>query len=71
MHYAPMLMRSHTQIVADAGEAALVAAGVSRFTAQSWRKRNSIPARHWALFIRLGVTTVEELAAAVIAQAAA
>jgi hypothetical protein len=71
MHYAAMQMRNHAQIVADVGEAALVAAGISRFTAQSWRKRNSIPARHWALFIRLGATTVEELASAVIAKDAA
>ena len=71
MHYAAMQMRSHTQIVADTGEAALVAAGISRFTAQSWRKRNSIPPRHWALFIRLGAATLDELAVAVVARDAA
>jgi hypothetical protein len=63
---------SHSQIVARAGVPAIVrSGGISRFTAQSWRKRNSIPARHWALFIRLGATTVEELASAVIAKDAA
>jgi hypothetical protein len=65
MHYGGM-MRTHSQIVADAGEAALVAAtGVSRFTVQSWRRRNSIPAPYWPKLVDLDAATIEELACGV------
>jgi hypothetical protein len=62
MHYECM-MRTHTQIVAEAGEAALVAAlGLSRFTVQSWRKRNSIPAPYWPRLVEMDAASIEELA---------
>lgn len=43
-------MRSHSQIVKDAGAVEAIADrhGVSVHTVRSWIQRNSIPAEHWA-----------------------
>ena len=63
--YIP-IMRSHSEIVAAAGEARLVrVTRVSRHTVQSWKKRDSIPAGYWNDLAGDGLTTVEELAAGV------
>lgn len=64
-------MRTHQQIVKDAGASNLAArlpeAGVqlSQTTPQRWSDRNSIPAEYWPALVTLKVATMTELAAGV------
>jgi hypothetical protein len=59
-------MRSHRQIISDAGGAAKLHAllgYVGRYeTVNSWVKRNSIPRSAWPDMINAGVATINELA---------
>lgn len=66
-------MRSHAQIVSDAGktEAIAIRLGISVHTVRSWVQRNSIPPAHWAGFAEAGWTTLSELADAKRADIAA
>lgn len=69
-----MSNRTHSQIVQDAGVSPLREMLASRGivvadpTVRSWSRRNdgagSIPAEYWQPLADLGVTTLEELAAA-------
>jgi hypothetical protein len=58
-------MRTHTDIVKDAGKAAEVAlaCGVSIYAVRAWIQRNGIPAHHWATFINRGFAGLDELSA--------
>lgn len=60
-------MRSHQQIVKDAGRdeevASLVGDDVKFFNVRDWRLRDSIPAERWKRFVDLDLATYEELAA--------
>ncbi len=64
-------MRSHLQIVTDAGNdhavAAMMGADAKPFNVRDWRLRNSIPAERWKRFVDLRLATYEELAAHVAA----
>lgn len=65
-------MRTHTQIIKDAGGPHAVASALAPFDQASlttlqtrvraWPINGSIPGDYWALFARLGFATVEELA---------
>lgn len=57
-------MRSHSQIVKEAGSAESVAEkhGVSVHTVRSWIQRNSIPAEHWARFAGDDLDFLNEIA---------
>jgi len=66
-----MRMRDHATIVRSVGAAALArllgeqeALQVSASTPQRWADRNSIPGEYWATLSRLGIASLEELAAA-------
>jgi hypothetical protein len=65
-------MRSHSQIVREAGAPDRVALkrSVSVHTVRSWMQRNSIPAEHWLGFANDGSASLAELAAAAAATAA-
>lgn len=64
-------MRAHRQIIEDAGgdqgivKALGCASGVRPGRVRFWRRRNSIPAEWWSALAQSGVTTLDELAAAV------
>lgn len=59
-------MRTHTQIVKDGGVSAIAERRrVSIHTVRSWLQRNSIPAEHWSGLVDDGLSSLEELAAAV------
>ena len=62
MHHC--VMRTHAEIVAQAGstEEVALARGVSTHTVRSWVQRDSIPAEHWAAFASDGKATLAELA---------
>ena len=63
MHHA--VMRTHAQIVNEAGVDAVAAdRNVSIHTVRSWKQRNSIPAEHWNGFVRNQWAAFEELAKA-------
>lgn len=73
-------MRTHAQIIADAGGyqalAAKIAPGndVLKRNARFWERRNSIPQEQWAAVISAGLATIGELSpelAAAINQGAA
>lgn len=59
-------MRSHKQIVVDAGSDEELAAvlGVKVHQPRDWRLRDSIPPEQWLDFANHGFATLEELAAA-------
>lgn len=59
-------MKTHAQIVRDAGKADEVAllCGVTVYAVRSWVQRNSIPGDKWATFARAGHATLDELALA-------
>ena len=59
-------MRSHTQIVTDAGADAAIAEliGANVHQVRDWRLRDSIPAEWWARLTEREFTSLEELAAA-------
>lgn len=55
-------MRSHEQIIKEAGAQALAdSLGVSVHTVRSWAQRGAIPHERWAALIAAGCTTLEEL----------
>jgi hypothetical protein len=58
-------MRTHQQIINDAGGPAAVARAVNADpgTAKQWRRLNSIPATYWAEVARQKIATLDELAA--------
>ncbi len=66
MHYA--LMRTHKQIITDAGGVSAVhadmASVVSQHTVRSWFQRENIPAEYFAYFAARGWASVDELALA-------
>ncbi len=58
-------MRSHQQIIDDAGgyrSVATTLAAESVHTVRSWRQRNSIPREAWPEFIRHDLASLIELA---------
>ncbi len=56
-------MRSHAQIVTDAGEERLSALGsVPLNTASSWKRRDRIPSDMWKPIAEEGLASLEELA---------
>jgi hypothetical protein len=59
-------MRSHAQIITDAGGPAALAKSVSAQSGaiKQWRRTNSIPAPYWQALADLGVANLEELASA-------
>ena len=60
-------MRTHSQIVKDAGTDALperASIAVSIHTVRSWRARDSIPGPYWQSLVDAGLATLDELAAA-------
>lgn len=60
-------MRTHAEIIKDAGTDALVErAGlpVSVHTVRSWRQRGGIPGEYWKAISDAGLATLNELAAA-------
>jgi len=64
-------MRSHQQIVADAGAERLLelfGPSVSFRTIRSWKTRNSIPAPYWQTLVDHRLATLEELAACAAAR---
>lgn len=68
-------MRSHQQIIKDAGKdedvAPMIGDDVKFFNVRDWRLRDSIPATRWKRFVDLGLTTFEELAEKVPSEARA
>ena len=66
-------MRSHDQIVVDAGKDADIAAKlcVNTHQVRDWRLRKSIPPEHWMAFETNGFATLVELAEAAARRAAA
>lgn len=64
-------MRSHTEIIRQAGEDAVVAATLAPLnTVRSWAQRDSIPAPQWAALVSAGHCTADELIAAAARRAA-
>lgn len=64
-------MRSHQQIIRDAGvDAVHGACGLAekQLTVRSWAQRNSIPAEHWKALALAGIATLAELAEAAAAK---
>lgn len=63
-------MRTHAQIITDAGGPAILDAATQSKpgTAKQWRRIDSIPAAHWSALADNGITTLEELAAAAAAR---
>ena len=60
-------MRTHSQIIKDAGAAkvqALLGAETSIHTVRSWVQRGSIPAEHWKVLADKRLATLDELASA-------
>lgn len=59
-------MRSHAQIIIDAGGPSSVAREVSALpgTVKQWRRNDSIPAPYWQAVSAKGLATLEELAKA-------
>ena len=58
-------MRTHKQIVSDAGldrVREVVGPDVSAHTVRSWGTRSSIPAPYWHLMVSHGLASLEELA---------
>jgi len=65
-------MRTHTQIVRDAGEEVIASdTGAPVLTVRSWAQRNSIPAKEWAALIAKKRCTADELIKAAAARKAA
>ena len=60
-------MRTHSQIISDAGGPANVAreGGFDEGNVKSWKRLNSIPAPYWTAFVVAGMATLRELANAV------
>lgn len=58
-------MRTHEEIIADAGGPAALGRMVDADpnTAKKWKQNKSIPAAYWADIARRGLATLEELAA--------
>lgn len=55
-------MRTHTDIIKDAGAEVLTdLTGSPITTVRSWAHRNSIPADHWLVLVSEGHCTAEEL----------
>lgn len=63
-------MRTHKQIIKDAGGPAVVARAVvaEANTAKGWSRSNSIPAMYWEPLVAAQMATLEELAAAAAAR---
>lgn len=58
-------MRSHTDIVRDAGAAKIaLLTGKPIYTVRSWQQRGSIPSEYWATLIEASHATADELIAA-------
>lgn len=57
-------MRTHRQIVVDAGGPDAVAGitGAQPGTAKQWKRADSIPAPYWKALVDAGKATLEELA---------
>ena len=70
-------MRTHAQIIADAGGYQAAASKIDPTDnllpgrVRFWMRRNSIPADRWSVVVAAGLTTLEELAAAAAAKAEA
>lgn len=60
-------MRSHDQIITDAGGPTAVArqVGARPGTVKQWRRAESIPAPYWQAIAQLNLATLDELAGAV------
>lgn len=63
-------MRSHSDIIGDAGGSAKFAGRLSSLGAypdlcKAWKRTNSIPAQYWKAIVDKGLATFEELAVAV------
>ena len=60
-------MRSHDQIIVEAGGATSVARRIGALpgTVKQWRRAGSIPAPYWQAIAALNLATLDELAAAV------
>lgn len=60
-------MRSHQEIVKEAGSdrvvAALMGGDIKTYVVRDWRRRNSIPAERWRRFVELRLATFDELTA--------
>lgn len=63
-------MRTHKQIIKDAGGPSAVAKVVvaEANTAKGWSRSNSIPAMYWEPIVAAHLATLEELAAAAAAR---
>jgi len=59
-------MRSHPDIIADAGGPTKLAATISveKGLVSAWKRENSIPAAYWPRLVAAELTTLDELAAA-------
>lgn len=66
-------MRSHQQIIKDAGGPTSLAKAISADpnTAKAWGRSNSIPAPYWSAVALANLATLEELAIAAAARRAA
>jgi hypothetical protein len=66
-------MRTHTQIIRDAGGPSALARAidVDPNTAKAWTRSDSIPGRYWALIAEAKMASLEELAEADKARPAA
>lgn len=60
-----MSMRSHSDIIKDAGAEAIASIrDVPVNTVRAWAFRDSIPAQHWQALVTENLTTLDELARA-------
>ena len=65
-------MRTHAEIIRQAGENAIVAATNAPLnTVRSWAQRDSIPAPQWAALVEAKICKAAELIAAAAARRAA
>jgi hypothetical protein len=60
-------MRSHADIISEAGGPAKFAAaiGVSVDNSKAWKRLNSIPSPYWTVIVASGLAALDELANAV------
>lgn len=65
-------MRTHEQILLDAGDAALTGLpGIKPHQPRDWKIRKRIPADQWVAFESAGLATLKELAEAAAQRTAA
>lgn len=71
--HSPRAMRTHLQIIADAGgyKAAAQKLGQPAERVRFWERRKAIPPEQWKLVAGAGLATLEELAEAAARKAGA